>query len=319
MAKIKANNVIGNIFKNVKKVKWKCLHKNCNNNAINSHLGQKKGILSELQVGGHIIQLKTTDIHNASYRKKPLQFKKLGIRSAISLPVFCNAHDTSLFKTIEVGKVDFSSYNTFLLFSYRTLCAEIRKKEISKEQNKRMIASRLLEGKIDKVFLKGSNTGLDMGIRDLSFLKKRFEDEIDNPLEIYQYWSVELPKYELFASAIMSVLPVKIKSSDESEFENLYIHLIPNNAKTLLLIGYDKKYPTVAMHDYCLSWKELLKDELDVKITTLLTNHIENWVMSPNLFDSLSSTKKKIYLKDFLQDINNFGVPEEDKSFNLFE
>lgn len=38
--------ILQNINKNVNNKNWECLHPNCENNAINSHLLQKNGILN---------------------------------------------------------------------------------------------------------------------------------------------------------------------------------------------------------------------------------------------------------------------------------
>lgn len=172
MPRTKPNNIIGKIYENVKKKKWPCIHLDCCEQAINSHLGQQNGILSELQEEGHLIQVKPSNAHNWN-KKKPIEFKRLGINQSISLPTFCNSHDTKIFKDIESKDSDLTSYTSFLLLSYRTLCAEIRKKEIGSEQHRRVIESNSLEGKIDKERIRDYKKGLELGIRDLSFLKKK--------------------------------------------------------------------------------------------------------------------------------------------------
>ncbi len=317
MTRIKPYNVIGKIMKNVKKVKWHCLHEGCQNKAIRSHLGQRKGILSQLQVDGHLIQLKTTDAHHWK-KKAPIAFKKIGTKQAISLAVFCNDHDTSLFKSAELVKVDFTTYPIFLLFSYRTLCAEIRKKEIASEQNKRVIQSKFLEGKIDKDMVQKYRKGLELGIRDLEILKKHLNVEIKSPKGSFKYWHYILPRYDIFVTSVMSVFPLFHRDANEYELENLYIHFIPTAKNSILLIGYHENYYTRQMQDYCMSWGDLSENEIDIKLTDLLTNHIENWVLSPRLFDTFIISKRQKYLREFARNINHYGMPNQNK-FNLFE
>ncbi len=317
MTRIKPNNIIGKISEEVRQKKWPCLHKECNETAINSHLGQKNGILSELEVDGHLIQVKPSNAHTW-HKDCPIEFKKLGITKSISLPIFCNSHDTSIFKYIESPNSDLTSYASFLLFSYRALCAEIRKKEIGNEEQRRVFESKTLDGKIDKVHIQMFRQGLDLGIRDLNILKKELTDEIETNENTYKYWVIELPKYEIFITTIMSAFQIGIRNSYEYDLENLYIHLIPRNNKSLLLIGYHQDYCTEEIKCYCLSWLNITKEQTDIKLTDLITNHVENWVMSPNFFSRLTTKKRNQYIKLLIRNINHSGIPNS-ANFNLFE
>lgn len=317
MPKIKPRNILGKIFENVKKKKWSCLHLDCNEMAINSHLGQQNGILSELENNGHLIQVKPNSAHEWN-KKVPIEFKKLGISQSVSLPIFCNLHDTKVFKYIESNNSELEAYTSFLLFSYRTLCAEIRKKEIAIEHNRRVCEANSLEGKINKDVLEKYRLGLEFGIRDLNILKKELNDELETPTEKYKYWIIELPRYEVFATTLISVWQVGTRDANEFNLENLYIHFIPRPNKSILLIGYNKNYFTEEMIKYCESWINLTKQETDIKLTNLLTNQVENWVMSPNMFSKLSFTKRKKYINLLIRDINHCGIPKS-KEFNLFD
>lgn len=314
---MKSHNIIAEIYKNVRKVKWCCLHDNCGNTAINSHLAQRKGILNELIVDGHLIQLKVRDA-NVWNKEAPFGFKKIGIDQAISGPIFCDTHDSGLFKELEENKLPLDSYKAFLLFSYRTLCAEIRKKEIGLEQYRRVLRSSTLEGKIDKDSIKQLVTGSNLGIRDLTVLKEDLNKEIANPSSTFSYFTYCLPRFEIFASAVMSVNPLGFKSPMDYDLDNLYIHIIPRKNTTLLLTGFHNKYYSDGLKQYALSWSGLNQTAIELKLSTLLTYHLENWVMSPKLFGSLKPTKISTYLKYFERDINHYGIPKNDE-FNLFE
>src|SRR5436190_16641801 len=125
----KPQNIIAQITKNLKNKKWNCLIDGCDEVAINSHLIQQNGLLSNITYNGHLVELKMMDANKWDNKKLPFEFGTVGIKQALSHKVFCNKHDTEIFKPIEKDDENFDSYEAFLLFSYRAVCAEIRKKE----------------------------------------------------------------------------------------------------------------------------------------------------------------------------------------------
>lgn len=118
--------VLQTIFKNARTKKHKCLL--CDEYAINSHLLQKNGILNFISYNNHIIQIKANDFFKAD-KEGIIDIKEIGINNAMSYPLFCNSHDTNVFAPIETEEHNLNSYRSHLLFSYRSLCAEIRKKK----------------------------------------------------------------------------------------------------------------------------------------------------------------------------------------------
>ena len=124
-------NKIDKIERHIEKKKWPCLHPYCKNIAINSHLLQRNGILDNVAENGHLYEARIKGIYRRIHDDEIVVLKKVGIRQAISYPLFCSEHDSTLFKPIEEKFIDFNDYNSQLLFSYRSLCSEIRKKEFN--------------------------------------------------------------------------------------------------------------------------------------------------------------------------------------------
>lgn len=115
--------VMKTIFENSHNKSWECIECGCNKLAINSHLLQRHGILSNIVENGHLTEVKGADMmrwdeNNANV----FQFKKIGLQQAISLKIFCNNHDTTLFYDIEHGDVNFDDYWVQLLYSSRSVC-----------------------------------------------------------------------------------------------------------------------------------------------------------------------------------------------------
>ena len=108
--KRKIQNEFGNIFKKVSHRKWKCIQYDCNNEAINSHLLQKNGILNYVSEEGKVVVVRQKSIYGLKKDEMPLSFQKIGIKEALSYDIFCQHHDTTLFREIEDGYLDFNKY-----------------------------------------------------------------------------------------------------------------------------------------------------------------------------------------------------------------
>ncbi len=69
---------------------------------------------------------------------------------------------------------------------------------------------------------------------------------------------------------------------------------------------------------YLNQWGDLDINKLELMLTRLFTYYIENWGMSPDIFENLSDATKSNFFKSFEDNLNNI-VPELDIKFNLFE
>jgi len=316
---MKPQNIIAKIRANIKKKDCECLFSDCENKSINSHLIQRNGILSNISSDGHLYELKVIDVNKFGKEKYPINFKKLGIKQALSYKLFCNKHDTNLFKNIENTQSNYESYESFILFSYRALCCELRKKETGIEENTRILNSRSLIGKIDKYIIESYKIGYEAGIKDLIVMKRIFEREMKSPKNSFTFFSFKLPKIEIYASSIFNTEDINQSSGlDKLDLENLYIHIIPNRTETLVLIGYHNEYTSEKIINYCKSWKDISKSEFEYKLSSLFIHNIENWGISPTLYENLKRENKQKYIDLVLDKINNYGIAN-DNSFNLFE
>ena len=120
--------ILSSYFEKMKKHEWTCFSPNCDKKCINSHVLQKNGILTQIALDKHLIEVKPTNIWEID-NQSVFKYQKIGINEAFTFPGFCSLHDSEIFKNIESAIVDFSSYKTQCLFSYRGLCQEIRRKQ----------------------------------------------------------------------------------------------------------------------------------------------------------------------------------------------
>jgi hypothetical protein len=315
----KPQNIIAQISKNIKDKRWNCLVDGCDEIAINSHLIQQNGLLNNITYNGHLVELKMIDANKWDNKKLPFEFGTVGIKQALSHKVFCNKHDTEIFKPIENDDKNFESYEAFLLFSYRAVCAEIRKKEVNIEQFTRMLNASSLVGIIDHDFLTLNITGNKLGIDDLFVLKVELESEIRSNTDKYKYFIYRYPKLEIYASAVFSSNDLDIFSHvSEPDLNNIYIHFLPLENEFLILVGFHSELASEKVINYCNSWGNLSLENLQKKLTTLFTTNVENWGLSTELYKTLSEKNKSKYIKTLVENENLYGISKE-VNFNLFD
>lgn len=271
--------------RHIKKVKWSCLHPNCQAYAINSHLLQRNGILNNVAENGHLCEMRTPNVYERE--NKLFDIKKVGISQAISFPLFCSKHDSNLFKVIEGKKIDFDDYLTQLLFSYRSLCSEIRKKEFCIER-----FAILPEGEDKFDLLLGTKLGLD----DLKYYKKLFEDEIGKPQRNFSFLHLSYPFIPVYASGPSTYFKLDDTIVDCTEgisnnqiIDNIFINLIPQKGSLEVILGYNNNHTNSHIKQYMDSWKNLSKGQLFNKITDVFNYSLENWGMSPSFYEMMKS------------------------------
>ena len=312
---------LANAQKKFAKVKWPCMCPKCTDKAINSHLLQRHGILSHVTVDNHLYEITREDAFKW-HDNYPVRFKKVGLNNAISYPLFCDKHDTEIFLPIESGTIDFDDYRSQLLFSYRTVCAEIRKKEVNILETKENMAN------IEEMSLAGEAilVGGDKGNKDLNYYKYLLEDELKTNKGKFTFIHYSYPVLDIYSSATMSYEIFDSKSERQVEeaikkkvWDALFIHIIPQPYSTEIIIGYHNNHTSRDMADYVKSWNGLGRDEIGYKLTDLFVAHVEDWGLSPRLFEKIPEERFRKFFE--LQAKYSTVVAEQKTNvgYNLFE
>lgn len=312
------NKVNVGIFKNMKNKKWKCIIDTCEYESINSHLLQKNGILNLVSENNHVIEVKTKDFFKLNEENSPLTFKKVSVNNALSLKLFCSKHDNSIFKFVEKLPLDLNNYKTHLLFTYRVICAEIRKKEYNIETFKRLLNSydkhNSDSSEIYFLLIEGSKRG----ISDLMIYKQTVENELNGSESGFVFNVLQYPLIKVYCSAGFNIYETYETPLNEIPLKYVFIHIIPSNDCLNVIIGYHKLHFKKSIVDYCNSWRNLTNNELELKLTDLFATRIENWGFSPLIYKNIDKSLENAFINHFSETYLNY-LDGKKVNFNFFE
>lgn len=301
-----------------------CLTNGCTDKCINSHLLQRKGILSKIAVDNHFYILGQIDIYKATPFEPPAQFRRIGINEGMSLPLFCNKHDTELFAEIETENCDVNDYKTQLLFSYRSLCGELRKKEIQADIYGEIVNNPILRTnttqmeKIEWMLL-----GFLMGVNDLKFFKEEMEKDIysENEQKRFTFHTV-VNEVDLDVCAAASYTPIQHDDFFDTEqnkpYTTMFTSIFSKNNKTNMITGYHNKHKTNWMIQHLEKLQNIDMVKFEKMVSNILIKRCETWAISPRLYDKLTENKKKEIILEFSQDLYSHDENLETK-INIFE
>lgn len=298
--------------------KRKCILNGCNNYAINSHLLQRNGILNNISENGHLIERRIIDANQFIRNEPPFEFKKVGLKNALSKPLLCSHHDSEIFKDIENGQTDFESYHSHLLLSYRITLAEIRTKEIAAEKFRNILNSSVLSGKFTRFPIESTLKGFEYGINDLRYFISLLEKEFNSNERNFVFESTSHPLIKVYGSAVFT--PDKTFSIDAEDpnvpYEQIYIHVLPLRSELKIITGFHRDYEDNYVRKFVNRWTMIKrKNRLGVELTKLFCDRIENWGLSPEVYRRMDKEKlnrfnkqaqKTLYFPDIFS--NNLNI-----------
>lgn len=280
----------------------------------------RNGILNYVVEDGHLYELRSDAIEAFKPDKMPISLKKVGINQAISLPLFCNNHDTELFAEIEREEVDYANYRHLALYCYRALLSEIRMKEIEAEILRREANSKELYAYHGYDGMRNNELNyknMQEGLRDLNYYRECLRLDIDNNSESFVLFSRELDIKGLYASTTSSLFTTEKDMKSDAILNTFFFHLVPTESATQLIIGYHKEHYNDRILNYTQRWKDVRNDEIGVMLTALFTQ-IQTWGMSPSVYKRIKQQNLiTYYYKLAYTLLNTNQIPYED--LNLFE
>ena len=175
-----------------------CMHPNCNEKDINSHIMQKNGILSSIADDKHLWE---SSIDH--FKKEYTRLHKKGINKIYTFTGFCNNHDSSIFSKIETeGAIDFQDYESCLLFALRTTYNELWLKEVVIKMQECVINHSGVD--TDNQMLRETIRQNELGIKDLEHYTKSMWNDLENKTQSFVFEHREMDYKEICLNAIFT-------------------------------------------------------------------------------------------------------------------
>ena len=315
--------IIQKITQHVEEKEWSCLYPDCTQTCINSHVLQRRGILNHISKSNTLIQFSPTSAFEQFTNPNRYCFKTRTVNKAMSAPLFCKKHDSDIFKRIEQSAIDFFDYKSQLLFSYRGICAEIRKKQILIETDSRGAKSKLLASYYDYEFLQSIEENVKankLGIQDLEILKKNCEDDLINESNSFVFKTYLYQPIEVCASAIFT----PFSASDEFDtftrevpYPSCIINLIPQEGSLNIIVGYHSSHVNDWIKAYIDSLSTSDRLEQELIISNLIATRINSFALSKDAYVSIKREKLQSFLEYWDDNYDNLNISQSYRE-NLF-
>ncbi len=297
-----------------------CFYKNCEENPILSHSIQKNKILSEIAEDGYILKIEIEH----SYEESKFILTEEGRGTASTFKGFCGKHDNKIFVPIEECEYDVGNKEQEFLFAYRALAKEYHLKKsiydmaehfinLSDEDYKEVCDYCNLKvrnkNKLDDIFIM-SKIGTGDNLEKLQKYKKIMNINLDKE-RYYKIKSdvIKLPQnYDISASSLFFIEYDNYGNliNDFERFTNMkptFFTIFPQGDFTYIIFSYfktDKNY-------YDFIQPQIINQETNFQktiISNILAIYVENFFVSPLLWDSLDKEVKDSFLHIFSNNID---------------
>lgn len=234
------SNDLVDAWKYAKTYPYRCCCPGCNEKAIKSHLLQQHPILESISdEKNSLLQMVDNSMDPRSGNWDFYQKHNVGISEALQYKLLCKKHDNSLYKELEQRNSIPESKRDCLLLAFRSTCA-VRHQE---EQRLHIYEKR----KLNPYFEDVNKNISQIFIRRMDAVVNNLWNAINGKGdENYLFRMIAMPRIDIAASDCMTdEADLEKHIMDDSFIEPLnclFISLIPNDGKLLLLLGCDSRY-----------------------------------------------------------------------------
>lgn len=319
MKQKKIQDRLNRLYAKAQNHKRQCSSSDCRNNAINSHILQKNGILNGIATNGHVIISKTDFLNEDLF-----YFKKVGINTAFTFKGFCSTHDNSIFKPIEGSEIDFEDYKSQLLFAYRTILNEKHKKKVLITWNNLQINDSEISQVVDKTLLKATNVQNEIAITDLKYYENIIVSNLQSKKEDFVFkvryikeFDICLASHFTFETTRERQAYIKKTGKDYELLTDIFVSLFPIEGETVFMMGYLK-----SMEDKCgefvKNFFEIEEPDLLHEMNKLLLMRCEEWVCSEKFYNEhIEEREDKI--NAIFQDAATTLNEDKEVELNIFD
>lgn len=314
---------IEEIRRRIDKTPNKCMCPNCTADAINSHVFQRRGVLSQIATDGHVYSFNLDSLFKVLKGQNPIKYETTGTREAFCFNGFCTTHDNDLFQPIENGEVDWYDERNQYLLAYKTICRELRIKEdaLIFLENVLDICSEGIELCFNPMVIFQNLNNIRRTITTLFQYKELFEQGIFNgDYSKYYFKVIELPfKLEMCLSSPITIAEENryafVPTTDIKDTVNI-VQIFPYKDRTMVMLGFlEGKSNTWCFEMRGAFWSDDINDTCNALQDILFRSDFN--CISHDLYEAIS-TKLPLFYDEWRVLADNYSRDITYQS-NIFE
>lgn len=287
----------------------------CSAEAIRAHSVQNATTLEELQRDGHVMAPKLSlNYENGS----DIVFEKIGRNQATTFHGLCAEHDAEIFRPIEQDQLDLSNPQHLFLLSYRAVLKEVH----STIKSARDTQLGYQAGVENSLFPNEPCPAGMLAVEHISlaFMTHEHKSRYDAAYLAEAWDSLGHYRIDLQVPpgvAVNTLLSTNRYSASTDSLAYVTLNVFPINGSTVLLASFLKEHSK----DFSRSFKRFLTSgPILEKLSYLILKRCENFVLSPELYDSFSDSQKALCLMHFERNIgSNEWEPDDLRLINIFQ
>ncbi len=288
----------------------------CENHAIRSHSIQNAKVLDLLSRDGHVKMIK----QEAKRDALTIDFRDIGRNEATTFAGFCALHDTDVFRPIDVKPIDTNDAEQLFLLAYRSIAQELHASSQAACITQSMYQERVKRG-IDKGNEPGPAGVMAVERMMIAYETYQYKLALDEALLAGDHSQLHHTKFlldhEQPSFAVSAFFDLQ-QQSGESDSPRIAINVFPiSQQQSFVLFSYTSQ-DAVRARDYLSELGAASGYYQKYLLSKLVLMHCENFVVSPQAFDTWSNEKKNSICK-FFHDTVLCDKFVEDSNLYLFD
>jgi len=289
----------------------------CSKKTIRAHSIQNRQILDIIQRDGHVVML------NARLDLKKgisVNFEFIGRNKATTFTGICSNHDRKIFAPIEENNIDVDNELHLFLLAYRavfkqtfaTCDAAVQQELISRKKREFDLLSKNVLTDEDKLVLNFSLNSYKTYLYKVEFDKIFLNKYFDKICHRIIKFSSTVPTI-----AVNSLITPRDNLQKKSTIGRIAINIFPTTRYTFVVFSYlkcDEPFVRPYLDDILHAENQYCR----YLVSKLVLRNCENFVISPNHFDTINEDSRKAIIGFFISTIIEDRLDHEDKRLSLF-
>ncbi len=291
----------------------------CSEKIIKAHSIQNNRILKKISEDGRVISI-GLDHKNFNVKNQGINMLSKGRKITSVFDGFCSYHDETIFHYIENKNYDYGDKKQEFLFAFRAFIYELYKKENNIVWFNNLFNNNII---IEEDFLLREKKAVNYGKYYLEIFKRGINKEKYDEINSFSF--VLDREYMLAVSSAFSPdfnlnsFEINNFSFDTGRVKILFLSIFPQENKTHIIFSWLKEDEEIFKSFRKIS--DYKKKERIKILNNIIVTYIENFVISPKLWNNFSSQEQENFMTDFMnaaETIEDKNILFKKPSINLF-